>query len=208
VLGRIFRGLRRLFVAKPTRWAMVVLVVVWVAGAALAMRAETTYKSEAIVAFTPRDPVATGAETMVLVMPKYVEVLRSPAVVDRAAEQLDASASWVRASSAGVVQPNTLNLVVRTTSADPEVGERLAQVLAAGVIDSAGSDPLVRAELVAPPVAGSEPAPPTPEELRLLAVVLGLIAAGVTGAGVARRGGAWERLRRVVEPELGTARRG
>ena len=201
VLRRVRRTLLQAARARSVRSALVVLLVVWMGGVAASDRAQSTFESEAVISFSPRDPVATGAETMVLVMPKWVEVIRSPAVVDRAARQVDLPTASVRVSSEAVVQPNTLNLVVRASNADAETASRLAQVLAAGVIDIAAADPLVRAEMVAPAIRSDSPSAPTPAQVRLLALALGLLAAGVTFIGVGRRGASWERALALLRPE-------
>ena len=192
--GRFARTMRRVLRSGAARSGLVLTLVVVVAGAGLSSRVEERYESSAIVAFMPRDPVATGAETMVLVMPKYVEVLRSPPVVDLAAAQLAESPERVRDASSAMVEPNTLNLVVRTVSTDAQTASALAQVLAAGLIQAAAEDPLVRAELVAAAVPGSVTEPPTPGQVLVLSLLLGLLSGAVVAGSIARRSRSWTRL--------------
>ena len=71
----------------------------------LGPRRRRPYESDAVVAFAPRDPVATGAETMVLLMPRYVEVLRRPdGRRSRRRAQLGIAPSVVRSRSDGLVE--------------------------------------------------------------------------------------------------------
>jgi hypothetical protein len=145
-----------------------------------------------VVSFAPRDAVTTGAETMVIVVPKYVDLLSSPTVLGRAARQLGVGSDVVRDRSTGVIQPNTLNLRITGRENDPAAAAETAAVLAAGVVQAAASDPLLSAELVAPAVADARPLVPTPGQVRLLGLALGAAAGLLVALSLARRRPGWQ----------------
>jgi hypothetical protein len=184
--------LRDVIGSAPLAWGLLVVLVVWAGALAYSARLSPTYESVAVVSFVPRDAVTTGAETMVLVVPKYVELLSSPTVLDRAARQLGVDADVVRDRSTGVIQPNTLNLRIAGREGDPVAAADTAAVLAAGVVQAAASDPLVSAELVAPAVAAARPLAPTPRQVRLLGLALGAAGGLLMALSLARRRPGWQ----------------
>ncbi|MGH3383396.1 MAG: hypothetical protein ACRDO1_02330 [Nocardioidaceae bacterium] len=181
-LGRLASALA----SGPVRAALVTFLLVWLVALAWSTRIERSYESHAVVAFQPRDPATTGAETMTLVTPKYVEVLRSPAVIDDAAHQLGEDPTDVRTAAKGVFEPNTLNLRVQVTATNGERAARIANTLTAGVVQEAADDALVAADVVSWAVAPTTAATPTPAQVRLLGLLVGLAAAASAGVGVAR----------------------
>jgi capsular polysaccharide biosynthesis protein len=186
--------LRDVVGSAPLAWGLLVVLVVWSGALAYSARLSPTYEGVAVVSFAPRDAVTTGAETMVLVVPKYVELLSSPTVLDRAARQLGVDPDVVRDRSTGVIQPNTLNLRIAGREGDPVAAADTAAVLAAGVVQAAASDPLVSAELVAPAVADPRPVAPTPGQVRLLGLALGVAAGLLMALILARRRPGWQEL--------------
>jgi uncharacterized protein involved in exopolysaccharide biosynthesis len=184
--------LRDVVGSAPLAWGLLVALVVWSGALAYSARLSPMYESVAVVSFAPRDAVTTGAETMVIVVPKYVDLLSSPTVLDRAARQLGVDSDVVRDRSTGVIQPNTLNLRITGRENDPAAAAETAAVLAAGVVQAAASDPLLSAELVAPAVADARPLVPTPGQVRLLGLALGAAAGLLVALSLARRRPGWQ----------------
>jgi uncharacterized protein involved in exopolysaccharide biosynthesis len=178
----------------PVVCGLLVALVLWCGTLAYSARLSPSYESVAVVSFVPRDAVTTGAETMVLVVPKYVELLSSPIMLDRAARQLGVDADAVRDRATAVIAPNTLNLRIEVSAGDPAAAADTAAVLAAGVVQTAASDPLVSAERVAPPVAAAQPVAPTPDQVRLLGLALGAAAGVLVSLSLARRRSGWHQF--------------
>jgi hypothetical protein len=180
--------------SAPVACGLLVALVMWCGALAYSARLAPSYESVAVVSFVPRDAVTTGAETMVLVVPKYVELLSSPTMLDRAARQLGVDADDVRDRAKAVIAPNTLNLRIEVRAGDPVAAADTAAVLAAGVVQTAAGDPLVSAERVAPPVAAARPAAPTPGQVRLLGLVLGGAVGLLVSLSLARRRPGWQQF--------------
>lgn len=170
----------------PVLGALLVTLGLWATAFTLAADRAPTYTSTSIVAFSPRDPVATGAETMVLVTPKYVALLDSSPLVDRAAAQLARTPASVRTGSTATIEPNTLNLRIESQAGDPASAAATADALAAGVVRGAADDPLVSAELVAPATPAASPTAPTAGQTRVLGLGLGAVVGLLTGCVLAR----------------------
>jgi capsular polysaccharide biosynthesis protein len=190
------------FSARPVRAFLLTLTTIWLVTLGLVTQVPTTYESQAVVAFKPRDANVAGAETMVLVTPKYVELLRSPAVIETAARQLGQSVEDIRDASTGVIEPNTLNLRVEAKGGDPARAAEVANVLAAGVIAAAARDPLLSAEMVAWAVPATAATPPGPFQVLVLGMLIGLFAATMLGLASLRRTWAWRSLFSEPKPRV------
>lgn len=164
---------------------LLTFVVIWLGTLVVSSQVERSYQGQAVVAFQPRDADLTGAETMTLLTPKYVEVLRSPSLVNDVAAQLGEQSEDVLESSTAELEPNTLNLRVDARAGDPDRAVSIANALAAGAVQRASEDPLISAEIVAWAVPRSSPTPPTPDQILLLGLLVAVAGAAAVGAGIA-----------------------
>ncbi len=168
--------------------ATLTAVVVWSGTLAAAPRLQAGWTSTTVVALTPRSPTTIGADTVVLLGPRYVALLESAPVVEAAGRNVGVSAETMREGAAGLIQPETLNLEVAFTGADPTQTARSANALAAAIISAASQDPLIYGVQVAVAVpTPSEPARPRLSDVVLLGGVAGLVSAIVVAVLFRRR---------------------
>lgn len=180
----------------PVLAALAAWLLVALAGVGLSTRVAIDYESVVVVAFEPRDAAISGAETMVLVTPRYTEVLRSPEVIDQVAEELGREPDEIRRITSGSIQPNTLNLEISVRTDDPKLAAQAADALAASVVRVAASDELLSAFQVSAAVEADAPDQPTPRTVALAGAILGPMFGLGLGLVLALR-------RRSIRPALG-----
>lgn len=152
-----------------------------------APRLQGDYSSTTYVSLQPRDPIGTGADTLLLLGPAYLSRLESPQVLDEAAAEAGLSADELRDGADSLVEPSTTILQIEYTSLDATEASAGAQALATSFLDSLAGDDLVRGRPLGTAVAPEERSDPSIPFLLALGGLVSVIAAVIAGAAVHRR---------------------
>jgi len=188
---------RRRLAAFAPGWSLAglaTLLAVWGATLLVLPAVQPTYVSTAVVGFVPRDPVGTGADTVSLLVPRYLAVLDSPATLRSLGVQIGESERYLRDHLDALIEPGTANLEIRVTTSDPVRSARIANSLAAVVLHGAASDDLLFAQRAAGAVPAQLPRAPTANDVLWSGLLAGPVAAGLVGIAFARRSRRRERI--------------
>ncbi len=180
------RGWRR---AGRPWWpaATSVLLVLMIGVLLVVPRFAGGYTSNALVSLGPRDPLATSADTMLLLGPRYLTLLENPDVLADAAAGAGTTQKALLAGSDATIEASTLIVDIRFDSDDAATAARNAQALAAALLAAVQQDDLVKARLIGSAVVPDSPATPTLDQGLLAGSLAALAAAVVAGAAVRRR---------------------
>lgn len=138
------------------------------------------YEGVAVVAYAPRADVPTaGADTVRLVVPKYVSFLASPQTRSAVAGEIGLRLEDLQGALEASPGTDSGNLEIAVTLTSPSLAARAANAFAEAAIDFSEGDELVRGELVAAALTPTEPAGP-PRRLfeaasLLVGVLLGIV---------------------------------
>jgi putative inorganic carbon (hco3(-)) transporter len=111
-----------------------------------------TYEATSVVSFVPRPDSTASADTVQLVGEKYAVLATAPRTLRAAGEGRAAG------DATAALDPGTGNLRITVSDRDPRAAVAAANAIGSVVVRSAGRDPLVDGELVAP-AAAAVPAP-------------------------------------------------
>ena len=170
-------GLPELLRALRWQWKPTALIALAVtAGAATYVHfLPSQYDGEAVVAFAPRPQVVSAsADTVRVVVPKYVDYVKAPATVRQVAARVGQSAGKLENAVDASLARDTGTLTVRVRLRSPERAAGAANAFAAQLVDFSKQDPLLQAQLVAPALPPSAPAAPPRLLLDAAALVVGL----------------------------------
>lgn len=178
-------GLSDVVEAVRRRWATALLValallsgVVW-----YAERLPDAYDATAIVAYAPQPEADIGADTIRVVLPKYVAYLTSRATARTVAQRLGEDEEELLSAVDVSVAPETANLTITVRLPDPDRAAAVAGQLASEGVLLSTVDALLRGQVIAPALADPEPASPPRRLIEagglLLALLAGLVAAVV-----------------------------
>jgi uncharacterized protein involved in exopolysaccharide biosynthesis len=183
-------NVHRLHRATGRPWAVastMTLLLVWGLALLAAPSLAPGWRSTAVIALYPRDPLRTDAQTLTLLGPRYVALLGSPRVLDEAAAKTGATEDDMRAGVGGEMEPETLVLRIYFSGDTADESAEGANALAGAIVLEASSDPLVKARTVANAVAPRQRTNPSIGQVAALGGVAGLIAAVFVGVRVRRR---------------------
>lgn len=174
------------------RWILAALITFGVfAGVALYVeRLPTEYSGRAVVAFAPylqQDVVPPSADTIRLVVPKYVAYITAPATIEEVASNLRIPAEELSASTDATVATDTGNVTVSVTLGSPVEAARAANALADAAVEFSQNDEVVRGEVVVGAVTPSGASGPPRRLLELAGLLAGLLL-GIATALLAERG--------------------
>lgn len=176
-------GLRDSAEALRRRWYLAVLValplfagVVW-----YVERLPDLYDGQAVVSFAPRPDVNVSADTMRVIIPKYVAYLSSTASARSIAREVDVDTGVMKDAIDVSVTPDTANLTVSVRLDDPEAAARAANALAREAVIYSTIDVQLKGMVVAPALTATSPASPPRRLLEAGGLVLALLA-GLTFA--------------------------
>ncbi len=162
--------------------------VIWALTLNVAPYLQGEWKSTAVVALLPRDPIGTGADTLVLLGPRYIALLDNDRVLQAVGEQMGKTDEEIRAGVSAEIQPGTVNLEI-VFAGDDRATAPVANALADIVVEAAADDPIVQGDIVASAVPPRAIELPTLGQIMLFGAAAGVVAAGVVGAAVCRRTG-------------------
>lgn len=169
--------------AVRRRWVVALVVTAALFGGVLwyAERIPNGYDATAVVAFAPQPGAAIGADTIRVVLPKYVAYLTSRATARTLAERLGEDEQGLLSAIDVSVAPETANLTIRVRLGDPDRAAAVAAELAREGVALSTVDSLLRGQLIAPALADPAPASPPRRLIEagglLLALLAGLSAA-------------------------------
>src|SRR3954470_4438433 len=167
----LLRDLRR-------RWKIATAVTVAVVlGVGLYARSlPDEYRSDVVVAFSPKPQSNAGADTLRVVLPKYVAFVTAQATSRRVAAALHVPSGTVASSVSASIGTDSGNLEVGAKTGSPTEAAALANGMAAAVTDFAARDPLLDAVVVAPALPDRAPVGPPRNLLTAAGLVVGLLA--------------------------------
>ncbi|MDQ3758107.1 MAG: polysaccharide biosynthesis tyrosine autokinase, partial [Actinomycetota bacterium] len=170
-LGMLFQDIRR-------RWRVAILVALAVtAGAALyAESLPKEFTSSVVVAFAPKPAADVGADTVRVVIPRYVAYVTSRATANRVAASLGEEGGSLKDSVDAVVEPDSANLVIRVTLPSARRAADAANALAADTLDFAATDQLLDAVVVAQALPSRTASGPPRKLYELAGLLMGLLA--------------------------------
>lgn len=145
------------------------------------------YSSRALVALEPRDPINTGADTVLLLSPSYLSRLENPEILEEASSMAGIPVDDLREGADSLVQPSTTIMQIEYSGPTPDDAAAGAQSLASAFIRTVSDDELVRPRRLGRAVAPEQRSEPS---LELLLAAGGLAAVGlavVVGAAVGQR---------------------
>ena len=175
-LGDALDGLRR-------RWPVALLVAIpmFAGVVAYAESLPDLYDGEAVVAFAPRPEAEVSADTIRLIVPKYVAYLSSVATARSVAAELERDPDDLRRAIDASVATDTANLTVKVRLRDPQVAADAADRLAREAVVLSTIDEQLTGRVIAPAVPATEPSSPPRRLIEagglLLALLAGALAA-------------------------------
>jgi succinoglycan biosynthesis transport protein ExoP len=178
----LFRDLLR-------RWKAVVLVAVAVVAAttAYATSLPDEYTSSVVMSFAPKPEAAVGADTVRVVLPRYVAYVTSRSTTNRVAASVGERARVLADAVDASVTADSANLTISVTLPTGRRATDAANALAADALAFAGADKLLDAVIVAQALPPSVPSGPPRRLYQLAGVTLGLLL-GAAGALLLERG--------------------
>lgn len=174
--------------AVRRRWLVALLVAIplLVGAVAYVEQLPDSYEGIAVVAYSPQPGVDVSADTVRLLVPKYVAYLSSAATARSVGMELDLPQEQVADAVDASIAPETANLTVVVTLGDPEVAAAAANVLAREAVTLSDSDPLLQGRLIVPALEPTVAAGPPRRLIEGGAFLLALLA-GLTAALVVDR---------------------
>lgn len=172
------------------RWAPLVLVLalgMCVIGTSFlyANSQSDVYSSRAVVSLSPRETISVGADNLQLAASRYEALLSSASTMTRIAERNGVDPTAMADATQVAIQPNTVNIEIVVTMADPTRAALLSNALAAAALVEGQTDSLMLVELVVPGVVADAPSGPPRQLIMLggLGVALVLAVVAVTALG-------------------------
>jgi capsular exopolysaccharide synthesis family protein len=197
-------GLPELFDALRWRWRPIALIaVLFAVGATVYVQSlPAQYDGKALVAVGPRPRVATsGADTVRVIAPKYVEYVTARSTVELVAPRLGEDPEVLEKAVSSSVATDTGNVTITVRLKDPRKAADAANAFAQQALDFSKSDPLLTGVLVARALPPTKPAAPPRRVLEAAAVLVGILL-GVVASLLLERGRprlrSWRDLARIT----------
>ena len=197
-------GLPEFFQVLRWRLPVVILVAIGVFAGATAYveSVPDEYEATAVLAFAPRaDVPAASADTVRLVVPKYVAQLEAPGTRAEVAEEIQVDPDALGDEVAVELEQDTGNLLITVESTSPRTAAAAANAFADAVLDFSAGDDLLEAEIVVqpdPPVDPSGPPRRLFEAAALLAGLLGGVATALLLERLRPRVRTWQDASRIT----------
>ena len=174
------RALPELLDSLRHRWKLMVVVTLFVtAGATWYVESlPSEYETAATVAISPRPRVdGADADSVRLLLPKYVAYATAPATVAELADELAQDADQLQAAVDATAVTDSGNLVITVQMTDPDDAATAANAFARATVAFSGTDKLVEADIVAPALAPDDPSGPPRRLLEASALSAGFVLA-------------------------------
>ena len=134
------------------------------------------YEGLAVVAYAPRADVDTaGADTVRLVVPKYVAFLASPQTTAEVADEIGVRAEDLEDALEASPGTDSGNLDIAVTLTSPTLAAQAANAYADAAIEFSDDDELVQGELVARALTPREPSGPPRRLFEAAALLVGIL---------------------------------
>ena len=174
------------------RWVLIVMITLGMfAGVTLYVeRLPSEYTGRAVVAFAPHlqsDVVPPSADTVRLVVPKYVAYITSPGTIEEIASDTRIPFDELFASTDATIATDTGNVTITVVLESPTKAAAAANALADAAVGFSQNDNVVRGEIVVRAVAGSGASGPPRRLLEIAGLLAGLLV-GIAAALLAERG--------------------
>ncbi|MEN3273095.1 MAG: tyrosine-protein kinase, partial [Actinomycetota bacterium] len=165
------------------RWRLATgITLAVVAGAtAYAESLPNSYAASAVVSFSPKPNTNAGADTVRVVLPKYVAYATARPTVNRVARRIGEAPSELAAAVDASVAADSGNLTISVELPGARRAATAANAMSADLLDFAANDALLDAVKVADALPSSSPSGPPRRLLEIAALLVGALA----GAAVA-----------------------
>lgn len=166
------------------RWKLALLIAVGVLlGATLYVEAlPAEYEGRAVLAFAPRPDVpSAGADTVRLVVPKYVAYVAAPSTVREVADEIGVEPDLLDDAVEASPEADSGNLEIVVSLTDPQIAADAANAFAREAEDLAVGDDLLVADVVVEAVVSDTPSGPPRRLFEASALAVGILA-GLTAA--------------------------
>ncbi|HEV7887313.1 MAG TPA: polysaccharide biosynthesis tyrosine autokinase, partial [Acidimicrobiales bacterium] len=174
-LGVFFQDLLR-------RWKVAtgVAAAVVIGAAVYASSLPNTYEGKAVLAFAPRAAPGggtnnIGADTVRVVLPKYVAYVTSQATLRTVATRLKEDPDALVKSVDATITADSGNITIRTELPGPNRAAAAANALAAETLTFNNSDALLEGVIVAPALPSNAPSGPPRTLIELAALIVGVL---------------------------------
>jgi capsular exopolysaccharide synthesis family protein len=171
-------GLPEIFQALRWRLPVVILVALGVVvGATVYIESvPNEYEATSVLAFAPKaDVPAADAETVRLVVPKYVAQVEAQDTRAAVAEEIGVGYDAVDDEVSVELEQNSGNLLISVESRSPRTAATAAGAFADAVLELAQGDELLDAEVVVSPAPPSSPSGPPRRLFEAAALLVGLL---------------------------------
>ena len=174
------------------RWVLIALVALGMfAGVSLYVeRLPSEYSGRVVIAFAPHlqpDVVPPSADTVRLVVPKYVAYITAPATIEKVATDVGMPSEELSASTDATIATDTGNVTITVILDSPSKAAVAANALAESAVDFSQNDEVVRGEIVVGAVATPGASGPPRRLLEFAGLLAGLLL-GIAAAMLAERG--------------------
>lgn len=166
------------------RWRVAALVTVafLVGASAYAESLPDEYTASVVVSFAPKPEGNAGADTVRVVLPRYVAYVTARATIDRLAPRLGERPGPLHSGTDATVATDSANLTITVTLGGARRVADAANALAADTLSFADADRLLDAVVVARALPPTAPSGPPRRLYQAAGLLLGLLAGA--GAGL------------------------
>jgi polysaccharide biosynthesis transport protein len=170
-------GLPELIDALRWRWKLIALIAIAVfAGAYFYVESlPNEYEGEAIVSFSPKPGSDATADSVRILLPRYVEFVTAPSTVQDVAEELGEDEAEIGESLDAQNPSETGNLVITSQLDTPERAAEVANAFADAAVTDSASDTQLEADQIAEALPSSSPSGPPRRLLEGAALLVGLV---------------------------------
>lgn len=176
------------------RWkvAAAIAIAVVVGAAVYASSLPNTYEGSTVIAFAPRTgpdgaPINIGADTVRVILPKYVAYVTARSTVRKVAATIGESPGTLSAAVDATITADSGNVTITVTLPGPKRAATAANALAAETLDFNNSDTVLQGTIVAPALPPTVPSGPPRTLIEAAALVVGLLL-GAAAALLLERG--------------------
>ena len=177
------RGLPDLLEVLRWRWLLILAVTAaaTIASVVYVESLPSKYDAEAVIAYSPRPNTSAGADSVRILVPKYVAYVEAPATIQRLAPSIGVSPSTLDGAVDASTETDTGNVTIKVRLESPDQAAHAANVFAKSAVDFSRTDPSLVGQVVARALPPGSPAAPPRRLLEAAGLLVGLL----LGIGIA-----------------------
>ena len=181
-------GLPELLDALRWRWRpTLIIALLFAVGSTIYVESlPSQYDGNALLSIAPR-PDVSDANVVRIIGPKYSEYVKAPATIRQVARQLGEDPKTLEKATASNIVTDTGNVTIRVRLPSPRRAANAANALARQTVRFSRTDPLLRAQIVAPALPDNEVSAPPRRILEAASLFIGLLI-GIVASLLLERG--------------------